>query len=160
MAGGGGGGRPGRGGGGGAPSPPPASPRPDVRVDPRRRWIPWQGADGHSPDGRRQGSAPRSGAGRTTPHPPPARPPARLPAPARRPASPETGDRPLASIDVADLARSFPTATGTPLVALDGVAFRVPERQVVAIVGPNGCGKSTLLRLVGGLLPPDPGPGG
>jgi NitT/TauT family transport system ATP-binding protein len=43
------------------------------------------------------------------------------------------------------------------LVALDGVAFRVPERQVVAIVGPNGCGKSTLLRLVGGLLPADRG---
>jgi len=102
----------------------------------------------------------RRGARRPWPacrRPTPDRAPVRLHAPARRPARPETGDRPLASIDVADLARSFPTATGTPLVALDGVAFRVPERQVVAIVGPNGCGKSTLLRLVGGLLPADRG---
>jgi NitT/TauT family transport system ATP-binding protein len=33
----------------------------------------------------------------------------------------------------------------------------VPDRQVVAIVGPNGCGKSTLLRVVAGLLPADRG---
>src|SRR3990172_3912720 len=102
----------------------------------------------------------RRGARRPWPacrRPTPDRAPVRLHAPARRPARPETGDGPLASIDVADLARSFPTATGTPLIALDGVAFRVPERQVVAIVGPNGCGKSTLLRLVGGLLPADRG---
>ena len=64
---------------------------------------------------------------------------------------------PLASIEIADLARSFPTASGTPLVALDGVEFRVPDRQVVAVVGPNGCGKSTLLRVVAGLLPADRG---
>jgi NitT/TauT family transport system ATP-binding protein len=68
-----------------------------------------------------------------------------------------TESRPLASIDVADLARSFPTASGTPLVALDGVEFSVPDRQVVAVVGPNGCGKSTLLRVVAGLLPGDRG---
>jgi len=91
------------------------------------------------------------------PSPTPDRAPVRQRANASRPARPETGDRPLASIDVADLARSFPTASGTPLVALDGVAFDVPERQVVAIVGPNGCGKSTLLRLVGGLLRADRG---
>ena len=33
----------------------------------------------------------------------------------------------------------------------------MPDRQVVAIVGPNGCGKSTLLRVVAGLLPADRG---
>ena len=33
----------------------------------------------------------------------------------------------------------------------------MPERQVVALIGPNGCGKSTLLRLVSGLLRPDAG---
>jgi NitT/TauT family transport system ATP-binding protein len=67
----------------------------------------------------------------------------------------ETGT--LASIEIADLARSFPTASGVPLVALDGVGFLVPDRQVVAILGPNGCGKSTLLRVVAGLLPADRG---
>src|SRR3972149_6712173 len=130
----------GGGGAGGLPRAPPTPPPPG-------RGRP------HRPPPR--GRAP----GRPLPacrRPTPDRAPVRLHAPARRPARPETGDGPLASIDVADLARSFPTATGTPLIALDGVAFRVPERQVVAIVGPNGCGKSTLLRLVGGLRPPPP----
>jgi NitT/TauT family transport system ATP-binding protein len=67
----------------------------------------------------------------------------------------ETG--PLASIEIADLARSFATASGAPLIALDGVEFAVPDRQVVAVLGPNGCGKSTLLRVIGGLLRPDSG---
>jgi NitT/TauT family transport system ATP-binding protein len=40
---------------------------------------------------------------------------------------------------------------------LDAVDFDVPERSVVALIGPNGCGKSTLLRLVGGLLSADAG---
>ncbi|CAN5793996.1 ABC transporter ATP-binding protein [soil metagenome] len=35
--------------------------------------------------------------------------------------------------------------------------MRVPERQIVSIIGPNGCGKSTLLRVISGLLAPDRG---
>ena len=37
------------------------------------------------------------------------------------------------------------------------MSFDVPERSIVALIGPNGCGKSTLLRLVGGLLRPGAG---
>src|SRR3990172_5288481 len=169
----GGGGGEGRAGGGGAgpPAPPPPA------HDPTSASIRGGGGSpGREPtvtvrmgEGRaaRPGRARaerrltrRRGARRPWPacrRPTPDRAPVRLHAPARRPARPETGDRPLASIDVADLARSFPTAAGTPLVALDGGAFRVPERQVVAIVAPNGGGKSTLLRLVGGLPPADRG---
>ncbi|MGH2407753.1 MAG: ABC transporter ATP-binding protein [Candidatus Limnocylindrales bacterium] len=73
----------------------------------------------------------------------------------RGPAS--AGSQNLASIEIANLTRSFATASGIPLLALDGVAFSMPDRQVVAVVGPNGCGKSTLLRLVAGLLPADHG---
>ena len=73
-------------------------------------------------------------------------------------ARPQWSPTSLAAITITDLTRSFTSASGAqPLVALDGVGFAVPDRQVVAVLGPNGCGKSTLLRLVGGLLPPDEG---
>ena len=65
--------------------------------------------------------------------------------------------RSLASIEIADLSRSFPSSDGPPLLALDGVRLSVADRQIVAILGPNGCGKSTLLRCVGGLLSADSG---
>ncbi|MGZ6270554.1 MAG: ABC transporter ATP-binding protein [Candidatus Limnocylindrales bacterium] len=55
------------------------------------------------------------------------------------------------------MSRSFASPGAPSLVALEGVSFDVPEREVMALVGPNGCGKSTLLRLIGGLLAPDRG---
>jgi NitT/TauT family transport system ATP-binding protein len=76
------------------------------------------------------------------------------------------GEPILAEILVSDVRRTFRPAGGAagtgadharPTVALDGMSFAVPDRQVVALVGPTGCGKSTLLRIVGGLLPADAG---
>jgi len=61
------------------------------------------------------------------------------------------------AIRLRDVARSFSGAGAPALVALDGISFDVPPRQVTALVGPNGCGKSTLLRVIGGLLRPDRG---
>jgi len=58
----------------------------------------------------------------------------------------------LASIEIADVSRSFPSLDGPAVHALDRVRLSVAERQIVAILGPNGCGKSTLLRCIGGLL--------
>ncbi len=59
---------------------------------------------------------------------------------------------------------------GPPLLTLEGITFRYPERPVltgvdfhiragerVAVVGPNGSGKSTLLRLMVGLHRPQAG---
>jgi ABC-type polysaccharide/polyol phosphate transport system ATPase subunit len=41
--------------------------------------------------------------------------------------------------------------------ALRGVAFDVPQGEVMGIVGVNGAGKSTLMRAVAGILPPTKG---
>ena len=39
------------------------------------------------------------------------------------------------------------------IIAVQGVTFAVPQRQVVAIVGANGAGKSTIMRALSGLIP-------
>jgi ABC-2 type transport system ATP-binding protein len=46
---------------------------------------------------------------------------------------------------------------GGPIVALDRVSLRVPQRGVFGVLGPNGAGKTTLLRVVCGLLRPTEG---
>ena len=40
---------------------------------------------------------------------------------------------------------------GKDFRTLDGVSFRVNDREFVAIVGPSGCGKTTCLRMAAGL---------
>jgi putative ABC transport system ATP-binding protein len=41
--------------------------------------------------------------------------------------------------------------------AVDGISFRVEERESVAIIGPSGCGKSSLLNILGCLDRPTSG---
>ena len=43
------------------------------------------------------------------------------------------------------------------LLAVNGVALTVKEKQVVSMIGPNGAGKTTLVRVVLGLLKPNSG---
>jgi ABC-type nitrate/sulfonate/bicarbonate transport system ATPase subunit len=60
------------------------------------------------------------------------------------------------AVELEDTTRSF-SIGGRHLTAIEGITFRVPERQVAGVVGPSGSGKSTLLRVISGLLPPDRG---
>jgi len=60
-------------------------------------------------------------------------------------------------IDVHDLAVEFPRRGEAPLVAVNGVDFRVSGGEIVSLIGPNGCGKSTILRSIAGLVRPSRG---
>lgn len=46
---------------------------------------------------------------------------------------------------------------GKPLVAVNGISFRVQQGEVYGLLGPNGAGKTTTIRMVMGLLEPDEG---
>jgi len=55
-------------------------------------------------------------------------------------------------LTVTDLAAAY-----GPIVALRGVSLRVPDAQIVALLGANGAGKSTTLRVISGLMRPTGG---
>lgn len=60
-------------------------------------------------------------------------------------------------IEVDNLTRHFPAPDGSPVLAVDGVSFRVDAAEVFALLGPNGAGKTTTLRMMLGLLQPSVG---
>ncbi|MSP49330.1 MAG: ABC transporter ATP-binding protein [Alphaproteobacteria bacterium] len=60
---------------------------------------------------------------------------------------------PLA-IDVEGLTKRF-----GPRTVVDGIALKVPAREVWGFLGPNGSGKTTTIRMLCGLLRPDAGRG-
>jgi peptide/nickel transport system ATP-binding protein len=55
-------------------------------------------------------------------------------------------------LDVSQLTVRFSTEDG-PVLAVDEAAFRVADREVVALVGESGCGKSVTAMALTGLLP-------
>lgn len=55
-------------------------------------------------------------------------------------------------IKVENIIKSFGTLT-----VLKGVTVELPEKKVIAIVGPSGAGKTTLLQIMGTLSHPDSG---
>lgn len=57
----------------------------------------------------------------------------------------------MSTLSISGLNVFFSTEDG-PLHALKDVAFEVPERKIVGIVGESGCGKSTLINAILGLL--------
>ncbi len=59
-------------------------------------------------------------------------------------------------IDVHHLSMKL-DAGGHTVDILDDVTFRIPDKQMVAVVGPSGSGKSTLLGLMAGLDRPTAG---
>ena len=62
-------------------------------------------------------------------------------------------------IQIESLVRHYPATkrAGTPVEALRGVSFDVPDGCVTAILGPNGAGKTTALRILSGLEAADAG---
>jgi NitT/TauT family transport system ATP-binding protein len=54
-------------------------------------------------------------------------------------------------ISIRNVKKTFVSANGTRVEALQTLSLEIPERQFISLLGPSGCGKSTLLRIVAGL---------
>jgi iron(III) transport system ATP-binding protein len=68
--------------------------------------------------------------------------------------------RDRAMLKVTGLVKSFPgsrSSRGTPVMAVNGVAFEVAAGEMFTLLGPSGCGKTTTLRSIAGLERPDAG---
>ena len=61
-------------------------------------------------------------------------------------------------VDIRDVSQTYQKASGEPgHPVLDGVSLKIPEGEIVGLLGRSGCGKSTLLRIVSGLNSPSKG---
>ncbi len=60
-------------------------------------------------------------------------------------------------IDIDQVCRSFPKASGKDVVVLEKVDLTIRESEIVGLLGRSGSGKSTLLRIIAGLLTPSSG---
>jgi putative ABC transport system ATP-binding protein len=60
-------------------------------------------------------------------------------------------------LELRALVKHFPTISGPPVRAVDGISLSVPRGKFVALYGPSGSGKTTLLMLIAALLKPDAG---
>jgi ABC-type multidrug transport system ATPase subunit len=60
-------------------------------------------------------------------------------------------------LEVQDLVKVFPTATGYDKQAVAGVSFHVQRGEIYGLLGPNGAGKTTTLRILSGLMKPTSG---
>ncbi len=54
-------------------------------------------------------------------------------------------------LSVEQLGRTFISAQGNPIDALDNITFDIRRREFICVIGPSGCGKSTLNRIIAGL---------
>ena len=60
-------------------------------------------------------------------------------------------------LDVRQISRSFPKASGGNLVVLENVDLTIRSGEIVGLLGRSGSGKSTLLRIIAGLIRPSSG---
>lgn len=61
------------------------------------------------------------------------------------------------ALTIRDVSKSFVSAEGSSMLALDRLSMSVAAGELVSLIGPSGCGKSTLLRLIAGLDRPGSG---
>ncbi|MGB0409006.1 MAG: ABC transporter ATP-binding protein [Opitutales bacterium] len=56
-------------------------------------------------------------------------------------------------VDISDLVKAYPNPFGDEVKVVDGFNLKVPQGDVVSIIGHSGCGKSTVLNMIAGLIP-------
>jgi len=61
------------------------------------------------------------------------------------------------AIEIEDLRKTYRSKSGTPVLALDGVSFQVPQGRIYGLLGPNGAGKSTLVKIISTITPASSG---
>ncbi len=54
-------------------------------------------------------------------------------------------------LELIHVSKSFRSADGAVVPAVDDISMTISEKEFVSIVGPSGCGKTTLLRMIAGL---------
>jgi ABC-2 type transport system ATP-binding protein len=62
-----------------------------------------------------------------------------------------------AVIEVDNLCKTYQPRTGSPVRALDGVSFTVPQGHIAGLLGPNGAGKSTTVKILSTITAPTSG---
>ncbi|MCA3265108.1 MAG: ABC transporter ATP-binding protein [Azospirillum sp.] len=63
----------------------------------------------------------------------------------------------MSALALDGVSKTFATARGARVRALEPTVLRVHDGELVALLGASGCGKSTLLRLIAGFETPDTG---
>ena len=63
----------------------------------------------------------------------------------------------MPAISFQSVSKSYPSARGGPLKALEGVVFDIEEGEFFGLLGPNGAGKTTLISVLAGLTRPTSG---
>lgn len=60
-------------------------------------------------------------------------------------------------IEIEGIAKTYQTADGVAVRAVDSVSCRIGAGEFISLLGPSGCGKSTLMMMMAGLLKPSEG---
>ena len=65
----------------------------------------------------------------------------------------------MSTVTVRNVGKTYPGLCpgDAPLLALDGVSFRVEDHEFCAVLGHSGCGKTTLLMMMAGFEQPSAG---